>query len=182
MVRELTRAYKFGGGKSSILSANLPDPITQVTSQERSQGDAISVANTFGNLIDALIAGLQEMDRAFDPQTLKIRQRRLPQYGVHAARECPLAGCDRFRRFAQGEPVRESGAGPSFETFHQGIVVNEMIAQDVRGLRRPRVDDQVFRCQVREFWTVLPNQPERQIHVTQRCAGGDDPSRFDEHM
>ena len=72
MVRELTRAYKFGGGKSSILSANLPDPITQVTSQERSQGDAISVADPFGNLIDALIAGLQEMDRAFDPQTLEI--------------------------------------------------------------------------------------------------------------
>ena len=56
----------------SFRSANLPNPITQVTSQERSQGDAISVANTFGNLIDALIAGLQEMDRAFDPQTLEI--------------------------------------------------------------------------------------------------------------
>ena len=67
MVRELTRAYKFGGGKSSILSANLPDPITQVTSQERSQGDTIGVPDTRRNLIDALSTRLQQMDRAFDP-------------------------------------------------------------------------------------------------------------------
>jgi hypothetical protein len=41
---------------------------------------------------------------------------------VHAARKRPLAGCDCFRRFTQGEPVREPGASPSFETFHHSNI------------------------------------------------------------
>ena len=49
----------------SIRSANLPDPITQATSQERPQGDAISVADTRCNLVDAVVARLQQMDGAF---------------------------------------------------------------------------------------------------------------------
>jgi hypothetical protein len=36
-----------------------------VTSQERPQGDAIGVTDTRCNLFDALIARLQQMDRAF---------------------------------------------------------------------------------------------------------------------
>ena len=56
-----------------VRPTNLSDAITQVTSQERPQGNAISVADTRGDLIDTLIAGLQEMHCAFDPQALKIR-------------------------------------------------------------------------------------------------------------
>ena len=83
----------------------------------------------------ALIPRLQQMDGAFHPQALKVRQRRLPQHRVHAARKRPLAGGDRFRRFVQGEPVRQPGASPSFEALHQGIVVNQMIGQHIGGPR-----------------------------------------------
>ena len=142
-------------------AANLPDAMTQVTPEERPQRDAISVADARGNFIDALMARFQQMHRAFHSQTLKIGQGRLTQHRVHAARERSLAGCDGFRRLVQGEAVREPRAGPPFESFHERIVVNQMIGQDIRGLRRPGVDDQVFRRHRGEFRALPPNEPER---------------------
>jgi len=44
---------------ASIGSTNFFDAITQMASQERPPGNAIGVAHTSGNLIDALIAGLE---------------------------------------------------------------------------------------------------------------------------
>ena len=86
-----------------------------------------------------------------------------------------LAGCDGFRRLIQGEPTCKPRPRPSFESFHQ-VVVNQMIGEHIRGLRWSRVDDQVLRRHGGESWTLLPNEPEREIHVTQRSSGGDDSS------
>ena len=58
--------------RKSVRFANLSDAITQLTPQERPQGDAISVADTRRNLIDAFIACLQQMHRPLNPQALEI--------------------------------------------------------------------------------------------------------------
>ena len=55
----------------SIRSANLPDAVTEAASQQGPQRDAIGVADTRGNLIDAFIARLQQVHGALNPQTLK---------------------------------------------------------------------------------------------------------------
>jgi hypothetical protein len=58
----------------SIRPTNLLDAITEVTSQEHPQGDSVRITNTRGNLIHTLVAGLQQMHRAFDTQTLELGQ------------------------------------------------------------------------------------------------------------
>ena len=60
------------GLPTSIRSANLPDAVTQAPPQECPQGDAIGVAHARRDLIDALVARLQQMHRALHAQTLKI--------------------------------------------------------------------------------------------------------------
>ena len=156
-------------------AAYFPDAVTEVTPQQRPQRDAIGVADARGNFIDALVARLQQVDGALDAQALKIRERRLPEHRLHPARERALAGRDGFRGVVQREPVREPRARPSFEPLHHRIVVNQVVGQRVRGLRRSRIDDQVLRRQRGKSGTELPDEPEREIDVTQRRAGGDEP-------
>ncbi len=102
--------------------------------QQGSQRDAIGIADARGDLVDALAARLQQVHRAFHPQALEVGQRRLAQHRLHTTRERPLARRDGFRGVLQGEPLRKPGASPSLEAFHQRIVVNQMIGQDVRRL------------------------------------------------
>src|SRR5262245_12322189 len=89
----------------SIRSANLPDAVTEMPSQERPQGHAIGVADTRRDLIDAFIACLQQMHRALDPQTLEIRQWRFSKHRVHATRKRSLAGCNGLCCLVEREPV-----------------------------------------------------------------------------
>src|SRR5215475_15269721 len=77
-----------------IRPTNLPDAVTQATSQQRSQGDAIGIPDLRRDLVDTLVPRFQEVYRTLHPQTLKIGQGRPAQHRVHAARQRSLAGCD----------------------------------------------------------------------------------------
>ena len=60
---------------SYLLHAEIKPP-----TQKESQRSTIPVSNFCGNLFDTCLAGLQEVHRAFNTQTLKIRHRRFPKY------------------------------------------------------------------------------------------------------
>src|SRR6185369_3644488 len=84
-------------------SPNLPDSVTKLPPQQRSQRDAVGIADTRGDFVDAFLARLQEMDGPLDAQALNVRQRRHSEHRLHSARECSLARRDRFRRVVERE-------------------------------------------------------------------------------
>lgn len=51
----------------------------ETPSQKKSQRSTVLVPDFCGDLFDACVAGFQEMHRAFNSQTLKIRHRRFPK-------------------------------------------------------------------------------------------------------
>src|ERR1700739_2315750 len=61
-------------GSSYLLHSEIEPP-----SQKKPQRSTVHVPDLCGNLFDTCLAGLQEMHRAFNAQTLEIRHRRFPQ-------------------------------------------------------------------------------------------------------
>ena len=60
-----------GSGSSSYLLHSEIEP----PSQKESQRSTVHVPDFCGNVVDTCLAGLQEMHRAFNTQTLEIRHR-----------------------------------------------------------------------------------------------------------
>ena len=64
------------GSKSS---SYLPHSEIEPPSQKESQRSTVLVPDFCGNLFDTCLAGLQQMHRAFNAQTLEIGHRRFPK-------------------------------------------------------------------------------------------------------
>src|SRR5579864_6850797 len=76
----------------------------------------------------------------------------------------------------------ESGARPAFKALNNWVGVDQVIAQRVNRLRRSGVGNEVLRGEGSELWAGPSNDPEREIHVTESCAGGHDAARLDDHV
>ena len=105
-------------------------------------------------------------------------ERRLAEH-AHAA---AAPACARWRpRRAPPRRARSARARrtprPALEALDDGIGVRQVIGDGVGGLRRARVDDEVARRQRRQRRAAAPHQPQREIEVRQRRAGGDERAR-----
>src|SRR5262245_12557205 len=81
---------------TALAIAELFHARVQLASQQRPQGCAVGVTHTSGDLVDAGVARLEEMNSALDAERLEVRQRRLAEDLLHVTGERPLAGADRL--------------------------------------------------------------------------------------
>src|SRR6476661_6193765 len=107
-VRIIPSGARLASALSDLLDADM-----QLASKERSQSCAVSVADARGDLLYARMAGLEQMHGTLDAQALEIRQRRLAEDIVHAARERSLAGADGLRGLVERKAARQPASRPA---------------------------------------------------------------------
>ena len=71
---DLVNGCNGSGSSSYLLHSEIEPP-----PQKESQRSTVHVPDFCGNVVDTCLAGLQEMHRAFNAQTLEIRHRGLPK-------------------------------------------------------------------------------------------------------
>ena len=109
----------------------------------------------------------------FDAQILKVREWRFAEHGVAAALQGAGAGSDGLGSALEREASLEVASSPAFELQDEGIGMGEMIGDDVWRLRVAQVGGEVVRDGACEFGAGLADEPEREVEVTEGCAGGD---------
>ncbi len=117
----------------------------------------------------------------FHSQILKIGERGFAHDGFHPASQRSFACAGGLCSFIEGKPFGESTSCPAFELLDHRIGVREMVAENIGGLRRPPIHDQILPRQRGELRAFLSNERKRQVHMTERRARGDKFSGFDDH-
>src|SRR6266851_288832 len=162
---------------SPSLSDDLPgDPALQAAAdfahaaaeppaQQRAQSHAFGIADFGGDLIDAGVAGLEQVYGALYPQVLEEGERRLAQHALHPARQGALACGQRLRGLVEREAFSQSSARPALELLYQRIGMRQMVWDRVDRLRSARVHHQVPRGEVVQLRTGAPDQGQCQVEV-----------------
>src|SRR5450631_2238175 len=73
-------------------AADFAHAAAKLPAQQRAQRHTFGITDFGGDLIDAGLAGLEQMHGALDPQILEVFERRFAQHALHPARQRALAG------------------------------------------------------------------------------------------
>src|ERR1700732_3684450 len=122
---------------SGRASSDLLNALPKMTPQKRPERYAVGVSDACSDLFYAFIRRFQQMYRALHTQLLEIRERRLPQDRLHAARQRSLTRSGGCSGILKRKPMRKPSSRPALEALHEFVRVRKMIDKDIGGLRRP---------------------------------------------
>src|SRR5262245_23977664 len=109
----------------------------------------------------------------FYSQILKIGERGFAHDGLHAASQSSFASTGGLCGVIEGKPFGEPASCPAFELLDHRVRVRTVVAENIGGLRGPRVDDQVLSRQSGELRTRLENERKSQVHGTEGRSRSD---------
>src|SRR5262245_39055187 len=94
----------------------------------------------------------------FHSQVLKLGSRRFTHDRLHAATQSSFACDGGMSGFVQRKPLCESTSCPTFELLDHRVGVREMVAENIGGLRGPRIHDQMLCRQCGELRALVAYQ------------------------
>lgn len=162
--------------------SDFSDAMSKVPPQKGSERYGVGVSDSSSDLFHAVIRGLQEVHRALHAQLLEIRQGRLSEDGLHAASQCSSARSGGCRSVVERKSPLQTSARPALEALNEWIRVRQMIDENIGRLRGPRVHHQIFCRQGRKPGAFLPDEPQGQVHMTQRGPSSNEFSGFYDHL
>src|SRR5512143_842722 len=78
--------------------------------------------------------------------------------------------------------MRQRRARPDLEALDDGVGVHQMIGQRIGRLRRPRIDDEVFRGERSQLRTDASHEPESKIDMAEGRARGHEAAGLHDHV
>ena len=106
----------------------------QLPLEQRAERRTVRVTDLGSDLVDARVAGLEQVDGVLDAQPLEVGERRFPEHALHVASERPLARARCLRGVLEREASVEAPPSPALESLNDRVVVHEVIDQRVRRL------------------------------------------------
>ena len=94
----------------------------------------------------------------FHSQILKVGERGFAHDGFHSASQSSFACTGGLCGFIERKPFGESISCPAFELLNHRVGVREMVAENIGGLRGPRIHDQILSRQCGELRALLANE------------------------
>jgi hypothetical protein len=119
----------------------------------------VSISDLLGNAIDGKPRCLEQINRAFDPKILNVLDGRFAEYFIQTTRQRPLGGGQCVGNRVERDCGSEMFSHPPIKTLNERVRMRKVIRDGIGRLRKPRIEDEVFRYERGKLGAVVTDEP-----------------------